>query len=510
MREINRFATGHYKTKDQSSKAKQAAKRAGFTAGMNEGVSFFERTSQYDKYHSPQGHGFAAEDANALNDILHGHKVDKVGTSNELNGADRAVDGVKIQVKYCQTPEATANALFDAQGNYRYNDMKIEVPKGQGDKVRQILKEKAKQGKVTDSNGQPITEPNKIDELVQEGSVTYQQAKNIAKAGNLDSLWFDVKNSAITCTCVMGLSFAVSMAYALWSGKNPQEAVTEALKQALCAGLGTLVISVASQQLLRTSTAQMGKLASRYAVHGLYKTSLGKTAIEKLAAYSLQKGVYGAAAVNHVSKLMRSNVITGVVTTAVLTAPDFYRAAISGTASWKQLGKNLTVNAASVAGGTGGWFAGAAAGAAVGSAIPIVGTVAGGVVGGILGALAGGSAAGAATKAIADLITPDDSQEMLEICQTAASDLASEYLLTEKELDSFVEKLHDIINIDFLRDMFSSAKTVLGRKLWARGKFEPIVEDIIVKRKYIKLPSPEELALLTANSLDELDKGAAA
>lgn len=508
MREINRFATGSYKTKDQPSDPQQAAEKAGYTAGMNEGVSFFERMSQHDKYHSPRGHGFAAEDANALNDILHGRKVEKVGTGNTLNGADRIVDGVQIQVKYCQTPEATARSLFDAQGNFRYDGMKIEVPSGQGEQVRRILKEKASQGQLRDQNGQPITDPARIDDMVQEGSVTYQQAQNIAKAGNLDSLWFDTKNSAITCTCALGLSFAVSMACSLWAGKTPQEAAKAALKQSLCVGLGTLVISVASQQLLRTSAGQLGKLASRYAVHGLYKTSVGKYAIEKLAAYSLQKSVYGAAAVNHVSKLLRSNAVTGVVTTAVLTAPDFYRAAISGTASWKQLGKNLAVNAASVAGGTGGWFAGAAAGAAAGSAIPVVGTVAGGVIGGIIGALVGGSAAGAASKAIADQITPDDSEEMLQLCESVAAVLASEYLLTEQEMERFVAKLHEMIDLDFLRDMYGSGEYDSERRGWARVRFQPLVEDIVKERRHIQLPSAEELAVLIARGLDELEREA--
>ncbi len=94
--------------------------KAAFGGGMAEGVSFFERNSQHDKYHSPQGHGFAAEDANALNDMLHGRHVEKVGTSNELNGADRIVDNVKIQVKYCQDAQSTFEALFDLMGACAY------------------------------------------------------------------------------------------------------------------------------------------------------------------------------------------------------------------------------------------------------------------------------------------------------------------------------------------------------------------------------------------------------
>ena len=54
---------------------------------------------QWTKYHSKQGHGFAAEDANAMWDRWHGKSVNKVGLDNTLNGADRISDGVQIQTK---------------------------------------------------------------------------------------------------------------------------------------------------------------------------------------------------------------------------------------------------------------------------------------------------------------------------------------------------------------------------------------------------------------------------
>lgn len=73
---------------------------------------------QWTKYHSKQGHGFAAEDANAMWDRMHGKKVDKVGLDNSLNGADRISDGVKIQTKYCADASKSVNAAFE-NGSYR-------------------------------------------------------------------------------------------------------------------------------------------------------------------------------------------------------------------------------------------------------------------------------------------------------------------------------------------------------------------------------------------------------
>ena len=73
--------------------------------------------SQFTKYHTGKdgrtGHGFAAEDVNDLADRLRLKNTEKVGTNNAKNGADRMVDGVLYQTKYCKPPNATANAAFD-------------------------------------------------------------------------------------------------------------------------------------------------------------------------------------------------------------------------------------------------------------------------------------------------------------------------------------------------------------------------------------------------------------
>ena len=487
-------------------------RRGGIGVGIGAGTTFFERNSQIDKYHTMQGHGFAAEDANALHDTLRGKSVNKVGTDNAPDGADRIVDGVSIQVKYCKTPEDTYRAFFESKdGTLRYDDMTWEVPKGQGDAVKAKLREDIKQGKIHTKDGTTITDPNMADEMVREGNVTYEQAKNIAKAGNIDSIKFDVANSAITCSCVFGISFCVSLAFALWEGKSVKDAVKEGLGSALTAGLETMVISVASQQLLRTKLIGHGtKIAARYLTRVVWKTGIGKSAIQHLASALAGKTLTGAAAMNVVSKTMRSNVVTSVISTAVITAPDFYRAAFAGSISWKQFSKNLAVNASSVAGGAAGWFGGAAAGAAIGSIVPGVGTAIGGFVGGALGAFGVGTLAGKAAKAVADSITPDDSKEMLDLCQEVGENLAFDYLLSEKECHEFIEKLQGVINPDFLRDMFASSKDDSGRSAWAHERFEPLVQNIVEQRHPLITPTKYELSLAVAEIVDEsLDSHAA-
>ena len=85
-----------------------------------------------EKFHAAQGHGYAAERANTLFDRFTGHDARVVGDDNAKNGADRIVDGVYIQSKYCATGQRCVNECFDTNGQFRYYNngkpMQIEVP----------------------------------------------------------------------------------------------------------------------------------------------------------------------------------------------------------------------------------------------------------------------------------------------------------------------------------------------------------------------------------------------
>ena len=102
---------------------------------------------QWTKYHTKGGHGFAAEDANAQVDKWCGKLVEKVGTSNAKNGADRIVNGVEIQTKYCSTPAKSVEAAFK-EGVYRYSGQVLEVPKDQYDDAVRIMRGRISNGQV--------------------------------------------------------------------------------------------------------------------------------------------------------------------------------------------------------------------------------------------------------------------------------------------------------------------------------------------------------------------------
>lgn len=62
-----------------------------------------------------QGHGYAAEQANNLYDILTGKDEKIVGGDNAKDGPDRMVmvNGVNIQTKYCHDAASSVQAAFE-------------------------------------------------------------------------------------------------------------------------------------------------------------------------------------------------------------------------------------------------------------------------------------------------------------------------------------------------------------------------------------------------------------
>ena len=311
-----------------------------------------ERT-QIARYHTKGGHGFAAEDANNLADRLRGKVAKLVGRSNERHGADRVVDGVHVQSKYYENAPATMRSAFDPHGgNYRYSGQVLEVPKDQYDECVALMRQRIREGRVPGH-----TDPADAEKLVKKGTVTYRQARNVARAGNIDSVTFDVKTGAVVASGAFGVSFAINYWQGRRQGLDNIEAIRAALGEALATGSSTLVAHVVSTQLLRTKSAAWGTVVARPCVKTIARTSLGKKAVEGIAAASLGKAVHGVAAVNHVSKLLRSNAVTGTVTAVASCTPDFYRAAFDKSISWQQFTKNSVVNVAGVAGGVGGWGA---------------------------------------------------------------------------------------------------------------------------------------------------------
>lgn len=345
---------------------------------------------QYRCGNRPTGHGYAAEDANALADRQSGHRVEKTGWNNASDGPDRIVDGVKVQTKYCQSARATVNGAFDkATGKYRYPGQQLEVPKDQYEEAVKVMQEKIRDGKV-----EGVTDPAKARDLVRRGHCTYDQAAKIAKPGNLESIKFDVRNQAGASAAAGTISAAVTFASAKRHGATTGEALKASGIQAVKTSGKTMVTGVATQQFLRTgagraTTAVLEKGANK-AIDSAMRSTVGRKLAEKTAEGVGKRALTGTAARNVLSRTASTNVVTATAAFAVSVIPDTVRLC-TGKISGKEFGKRTACNGAGAVGGTGGAWAGAAIGSFF---CPGIGTAIGGFIGGLLGGI--GASAGAA------------------------------------------------------------------------------------------------------------------
>lgn len=343
-------------------------------------------STQWRKYRNPKSrHGYAAEDANALYDRLHGRKVVKTGESNDPDGPDRIVDGVRIQTKFCKDAASTIHTSFNKHtGMYRYNGQVLEVPKDQYEEAVKLMAQKIREGKV-----EGVTDPAQASKMVKASPYTYKQSVRIAKAGNIDSIKFDVMNQAGASLKSGAISSVTSFVDAKMRGESTATALKSSAKQGACTAGKAMVTGVATQQILRTGAGRTVSAAAQKgigkAIDATMKTQAGRKVIEKTASAIGGKAVSGAAAKQVLSRAGSTNVVTAAVSFVVSAVPDTVRLCtrkISG----KEYAIRTASNGAGLAGGTGGAWAGAAIGTAI---CPGIGTAVGGFIGSMVGGIGG-------------------------------------------------------------------------------------------------------------------------
>ncbi len=344
------------------------------------------QTQLVDKYRvMNNAQGYAAEDANAMNDIFHGHRVISTGQLNESDGPDRIVDGTKIQTKYGKSAEYNVSTSFDkVTGMYRYSGQLLEVPKDQYEEAINLMRQKIAEGKVPG-----YTNPDDAVIIVKQGKYTYEQACKIAKAGTIESIKFDAITGAVTCTCAAGLSFITTYAMAKANGTDTYDAIAYAGKSGGEAAGVALVSHVGTQQFFRMQSAdKIAKTIDSWSgkiVRQIQKTQAGNKILTKVVSSATGKELTGKALSSAARRLVDCNIVSAVVTTAAVTSVDVYKG-VQGEKTWDEVGKDAVSNV----GGTVGGSAGAWGGAAIGTLIcPGVGTAIGGVVGGIAGGIGG-------------------------------------------------------------------------------------------------------------------------
>ena len=401
-------------------------------------------------------HGFFAEQANNLADRFRGRRATVVGGDNAKNGADRKIDRVfsrdlYIQTKYYKTAEGSLNAGFGSDGYYKYIDptdssrlMQLEVPKDQYLSVLEGFKQKILAGKVVDGNGRVITDPDEAYNLVRRGNITYQQSVNLAKAGNIDSITYDIKTGIVNCTFAFGISCAVTILLSYQGERNIKKALQEGVKAgAKVFGL-TMINHVLLSQLYRTASFQ-----------------------------NFSGNV-----------LIRDTAITSAVSLAVYSIPAVYNL-LSNNISFGQFLKNTAVLGGSILGGAVGSAGLAAIGKRVGGTVLHVG---GGLIGGLIGAAGGAKLVKAAT----DVIKEDDGEIFLRLLTAIISAMAVEYMLTEKEVDRLSKRLNDISESDMKR-LLKDYRHSSTQEETIRSFLEPYFHKTVTSRKKVKKLNPADL-----------------
>jgi len=299
-----------------------------------------------------QGHGFAAERANHMIDTLKGKRTRHIGDDFSAAGADRVVNGVEIQSKYC----ASVNACFNRNGKLIYHShrrpMKIEVPKDQYPEALKLMAKKLQAVDVTQAAAR-----KQAKGILVEGNIDYATARRIVQAGNIESISLDVANGAITAAKVGSISVAVAYALAVWNGADTGEALRVACATGLKVGGVAWLSSVLTAQIGKSSAQALVREGSTWMVKQLGSKAtltiantlgVGKTIGTEALKQGTQK-LSGRAASAALSKAAESNIIAAVATTVVLSAKDLLRV-FTGHISKAQLVKNLTNTAAGVGG----------------------------------------------------------------------------------------------------------------------------------------------------------------
>lgn len=450
----------------------------GYTAGLKKTVN--DIAEQY-KFRGTGGHGFAAERANNLIDRIKGKNAQVVGDDNVKNGADRKIisrDGsvVLIQDKYYTDVKQGINACFE-DGVFRYvdadgNPMQIEVPSDQYDDAVKLMAEKIKEGAV-----KGVTDPEEAKYLVRKGNITIQQAKNIARAGNIDSLKYDAANGIVSASCAFGISAVLNYAVLRANGCDHAEALKVSALEGVKTGGLVFATEVIVGQLVKTEGFTLFVPASEAVVR-----ALGDDFANAVVAAAARGGnVVGQSAATYAAKVLRTQALTAGITLLLLSADDVCDL-FAGRISSGQLIKNLSTATAGVVGGMVGWYGGSVLGSVV---APGAGTF----VGGLGGSVALGSIAGWGTEKAMGLLIKDDAEEMVEIIQTDFQKLAEEYLADEKEADAVAVQLSESLNGDTLKDMFASE----DRDLFARELMEPMFEEQISERETWEIPTESEM-----------------
>lgn len=465
-----------------------------------EGVMF---NAAYGADQTKTGHGIYAEEAGTILDRLAGEQATVVGRDNAKNGPDKIVDASPIQCKYCKTAYSSVNSCFKSDPStgvktFRYydlsgNTMKIEVPADQYSQAIEYMKTRISNGQVPG-----VSDPNMAYDIIRKGKLTYNQALNLAKAGTIESITFDIATGAVTCLSAFGISAVATFAQVFWVTKDYKKAA----KSALYTGIQVYGLSFAggiiASQISRTSfAASLNPLTTE--ISKSLSPQLVQEIVNAFRALAGKKAIYGAAAQKSFAKFLGSTAITQGIMFFVFTLPDTYKA-IAGKISGSQYWKNMTSLSASflcsIAGTT---AAGAVVGKTIGEKVDKkVGSAIGLGVGIVCGALGGAGA-----KAIGNLLHEDDAIITARLFNAILLNQFIDYMLTPEEQDQVISALND--DEKKLRELQQSLLKSNHQEKDVEDYLEQIIRKVLKERHVIGVAEETEMGHSISNIVLEGD-----
>ncbi|KUP09489.1 hypothetical protein Q75_00385 [Bacillus coahuilensis p1.1.43] len=432
------------------------------------GASIYETSLKYAddvRILGTRGHGVAAERANHIIDRMMGKRATLEGDDNSKNGADRIVGNDYIQTKYCRTGgECISECFEDGKFRYEHNGkpMKIEVPKDKYDAAVKSLQDRIERGDMKDLG---ITDPEAAKDIIKKGNISYKTARRIAKAGTIEGIMYDAGTGVVHATQAFGISVTISFAQSMWRGERVEDALSDALETGGKIFGASLVTHIATKQIGRTVVEKSLRPMTDYVTKEMLGSKASAKIVNTFLRKSGQKAIHGAAATNQLSKVLRGNIVTMAVTTAVMSSGHIYDA-VEGRISGKQLFKNISTVGAGVGG--------AAMGASMGSAVPVVGTIIGGMVGGILG--------GKASKKALDSLIEDDAVSLFEILKEVFTESISELELDREELNFIMDYIFDGKELPKTLKKIHAAS---DRTAYIENMLDPYIDAILKSRPMI-------------------------
>lgn len=428
-----------------------------------------------DRFGGGQGHGHAGEQFGNVKDRFLGKNAQAKGNDHSKHGADRVVNGVNIQTKYCATAGKSIGQCFDSNGAKYINSdgsmMQIEVPRDQYSKSLKNMENRIKNGQVPNE-----TNPNNAKKYVKKGAISYEHTQIATKS------IFD-RNSEIPLRDNQGKVVKNT------NGEIVMKEVTFGQKLVFSAGGDILTgASVALPTAMVSSVwiycnckwkGQENDEAIKQSLIGLAKPCLvsgfvycvssqfaGSSYGKKIGA----KVITGAVTKKEITQKMTGTIAMGL-TVGIVVGPDIVDC-LRGRISMNQLVKNTIVTGAGMAGG-------AAIGGAVGSVVPIVGTAVGTVAGGVAGSMA--------AKKVLDNLVEDDAISMIGIAKEEFIEV-----IIMAPLDS--NEFEEVLNTTFLSKKFPN----MLKEMFASGeptdyiheKYLKIITEILKKRT---LPNEEDI-----------------